>query len=302
MSYINIYASACKHILRTVDASTYTYQSHPIDFNTPYCAGCLAVLEREAAPEPEAFRRMGINHDMEDCAMTLEQMALGNQSNITTPLWNSQTEEAYAGQHGGEQHMPQYEGAYGIVYDSIEPRTPVQRSPEPDRFQERPGAAPLWTLKSSSFADENGFMGSFSPLQDDGLGNGSPPTSESSGSLISTSNDNSITRAEARARYEASRERNRIGRLLDKMSELSIASRERAGCFGNDGDGRGEPEHVVWLRQRLVQAQCWNESLGKVDEDFERRYGFDLLEVEGGLEMCFDAGFGQPQGCFKWVR
>lgn len=258
---------------------------------------------------------------MEDCARGVAGMGLGDHTGMsmsmtqtTLPPWNAEMEEGYMAD--GEQHMPQYAGEYGIVYNSIEPRTPVQRSPKAD------GAAPYWSVETSSFADGGGLVGSFSPLQDDGLGytqtpttSNAPSTPPTSGTPSSSSNSScssikkSITeRAEARARYEASRDRNRLGRLMDKMSELCIAPSHTHTHTHTQPHNQEEPEHIHYLRHRLLQAQRLHETLGAVDEDFEKRYGFDLLEVEGGLEMCLDAGFGLPgeedNYCglkFRWV-
>lgn len=252
-----------------------------------------------------------MDYDMEDCARGVARMGLEHDNMQTTSPWASQIEEGYMAD--GEQHMPQYAGECGIVYDSIDPRTPVQRSPPAEKYFERDGAAPFWSVETSSFADGGGFVGSFSPLQDDGLGVynlHTPPTSDASNTSIappsssskassscssSSSIKKSITeRAEARARYEASRDRNRLGRLMDKMSELCIVDPRASRPHSQDNGKLDEPEHIIYLRHRLIQAQSLHETLGAVDEDFERRYGFDLLEVEGGLEMCLDAGFGLP--------
>lgn len=263
-------------------------------------------------------------------------MALGGTSSHI-PSWNATTTEEVGdgrGEGGGEegeqcegefgQRMPQYHGEYGIVYDSIEPGSPAQRSPECDErgfVKERDGAAaaaaPMWTMEgssgSSSFAADD-VVASFSPVQVQ-FGDTATAlttctsTSASAPSISNSSSSNTTTsRAEIRARYRASSERNKMDRMMQHMSDLAITGRQNEhDCTGNGvGGGREQPYHVVWLRERLVQARNWNESLGTVDAEFERMFGFDLLEVEGALELCFEEGFGYPEDSrtrtFRWVR
>lgn len=320
MTLISIHASACKHVLRTVQTIDYELHSHPIDFNTPYCHDCMQRWHREEAPEPDQLRSVGVDEDMEDCARTLANMALAPDAAFAnspwgTPYYERAVEQVSGFNNGDEQRMMPFVSDNAIVYDSVEDSAsaavsrdmapdneraysfspmctiepPANDAPQTipaDAYLEVPGA-PMWTIETSSL-NPNSWSAECTTAQYAAtyLGPQAFRSSTTSPNTI-TNTITSPNREFIRRRYIASRERRRMQGLLDGFDNFNLQTDPRqASAEEND-----KAEHMTWLRERLMFARAWEEPLEMVMEEFEWKWGFGVLDFEGGFKACWDAGY-----------
>lgn len=285
---------------------------------SPIRHGCSLIgymrRRREAAPEPEDVRHLGIDYEMEDCVMGLTRVGLSEQKDagVARPwdFWGCDgdecgEEELETGGQGGGGGERGDEGCGG-VYGSVGEFSPIYHSVEGDycSIPHQMIDGDLTTMRITNSDDNLDDVACYLPLQELYAGP-DPCFSSTPPSDSSTVNTRDYDRDAVRRRYQVLRNQNRMNILSSYIDNLHIAAHpsDTQTCHtdGRDGDDEEVKGYITWLHQRLIKARYENESLGKVDEEFYARFGLDMLDLEGALRLCFEYGFGCEEGGFRWV-
>ena len=264
MAVIGIYASVCRHVCRIVPMSSIPYPYDPVDHTVQFCDRCL-----EPEPQPTAFM---LDQEVNHCASRLA--GIGLAGDVTSNRHATQA----AGRRGKcsiEEYMQQCDADNNdIVCHSIESDSASFSSIDTSV----PGA-PNWTIETSSHGPScGGFRnrpmpsGSFKKRR---MSSG-PHRSTNAFPLFELSYD------AIRARFAAVAERVRMQKLIGSFDAMELQPHpSKLSAEEND-----KLEHMTWLRARLTKAMMQGEELDVVLNEFEKMWGFGVLDFAGGIEAC----------------
>jgi hypothetical protein len=278
MSHIGIYASICRHVCRIVPLSSLPHPYDPVDYTVQFCDKCLDPnfvgyypSSREASEfelQPKQHGPFTLDQEMEQCTTTLAGMDL--VGNVTFDGHATQMANR-TGKCGVEEYMQQCDTENNdIIYHSIESDSASFSSIDTTV----PGA-PMWTIETSSHGPSC-----------DGFKSRPTPSGTLRNTIRTTTNNNlplfELSYDAIRARFNATAERVRMQKLVGQFDAMELQPHpSKLSAEEND-----MLEHTVWLRARLTEAMMQGEELGVVMDEFEKIFGFGVLDFAGGIEAC----------------